>query len=108
MRHDWPGNIRELENVLERAVALEATPTVLIESLPPTIRGGSGRGRRGTRPRLNCRRPALISRRTSKRSSAAISPRRSQRAGGVQVKAAELLGMSFRSFRYYVKKYNLR
>ena len=29
-------------------------------------------------------------------------------AGGVQVKAAELLGMSFRSFRYYVKKYNLR
>ncbi len=30
------------------------------------------------------------------------------RAGGVQVKAAELLGMSFRSFRYYVKKYNLR
>jgi two-component system response regulator PilR (NtrC family) len=31
-----------------------------------------------------------------------------RRAGGVQVKAAELLGMSFRSFRYYVKKYNLR
>ena len=31
-----------------------------------------------------------------------------QRAGGVQVKAADLLGMSFRSFRYYVKKYNLR
>jgi len=30
------------------------------------------------------------------------------RAGGVQVKAAELLGMSFRSFRYYVKKYNLK
>jgi two-component system, NtrC family, response regulator PilR len=31
-----------------------------------------------------------------------------RRAGGVQVKAAELLGMSFRSFRYYAKKYNLR
>jgi two-component system response regulator PilR (NtrC family) len=31
-----------------------------------------------------------------------------KRADGVQVKAAELLGMSFRSFRYYVKKYNLR
>ena len=31
-----------------------------------------------------------------------------RRAGGVQVKAADLLGMSFRSFRYYVKKYNLR
>ena len=42
MRHDWPGNIRELENVLERAVALEATPTVLVESLPPSIRAGAG------------------------------------------------------------------
>jgi two-component system response regulator PilR (NtrC family) len=31
-----------------------------------------------------------------------------ERAGGVQVKAAEMLGMSFRSFRYYVKKYKLR
>ena len=31
-----------------------------------------------------------------------------ERENGVQVKAAELLGMSFRSFRYYVKKYNLR
>jgi two-component system response regulator PilR (NtrC family) len=30
------------------------------------------------------------------------------RAGGVQVKAAEMLGMSFRSFRYYAKKYGLR
>jgi two-component system, NtrC family, response regulator PilR len=31
-----------------------------------------------------------------------------ERAGGVQTKAAELLGMSFRSFRYYAKKFNLR
>ena len=31
-----------------------------------------------------------------------------RRAGGVKVKAAELLGMSFRSFRYYMKKYDLK
>ena len=31
-----------------------------------------------------------------------------ERAGGVQVKAAEMLGMSFRSFRYYAKKFNIR
>jgi two-component system response regulator PilR (NtrC family) len=30
------------------------------------------------------------------------------RAGGVQTRAAELLGMSFRSFRYYAKKFNIR
>ena len=42
-RHDWPGNIRELENVIERAVALEATPTILPDSLPPSIRGDAPR-----------------------------------------------------------------
>ena len=31
-----------------------------------------------------------------------------ERAGGVQVRAAEMLGMSFRSFRYYAKKFNIR
>ena len=106
MQHDWPGNIRELENVIERAVALEATPTILPESLPPSIRGDVPRRRRRA-GRGAARSRASISRRTSRRSSAATSPRRCKRAGGVQVKAAELLGMSFRSFRYYVKKYNL-
>jgi DNA-binding NtrC family response regulator len=48
MEHDWPGNIRELENVLERAVALEATPAILPDSLPPNIRGEVARG--GTAP----------------------------------------------------------
>ena len=53
MEHDWPGNIRELENVLERAVALEATPTILPDSLPPGIRGRSAErlaAHRSTRP----------------------------------------------------------
>ena len=45
LHHDWPGNIRELENALERAVALEATPTILPDSLPATIRGESPRSR---------------------------------------------------------------
>ncbi|MBW8863025.1 MAG: sigma-54-dependent Fis family transcriptional regulator, partial [Acidobacteria bacterium] len=39
VRHDWPGNIRELENVVERAVALEPTPAILPDSLPAPIRG---------------------------------------------------------------------
>src|SRR5438067_2600264 len=42
-RYDWPGNIRELENTIERAVALEATPTILVETLPRTVRDGSAR-----------------------------------------------------------------
>jgi two-component system, NtrC family, response regulator PilR len=42
-KYEWPGNIRELENTIERAVALESTPTVLVDSLPPAVRGDAGR-----------------------------------------------------------------
>jgi two-component system response regulator PilR (NtrC family) len=105
----WPGNIRELENAMERAVALERTPTILPDSLPEQLQDER-------------RAPAVAPAATSapvlgegfdleghvqhiEREYIAEALRR---AGGVKVKAAELLGMSFRSFRYYTKKYNLK
>jgi two-component system response regulator PilR (NtrC family) len=103
--HDWPGNIRELENVLERAVALEATPTILPESLPPSIRGA---GPRNGTPADGLPDSGFDLEAHVKQIECTYISEALQRAGGVQVKAAELLGMSFRSFRYYVKKYNLR
>ncbi len=106
MQHAWPGNIRELENVIERAVALEATPAVLLESLPPAIRGGtprSGATSPETLPEIGFDLEAHV-----KEIERGYIAQALQRSGGVQVKAADLLGMSFRSFRYYVKKYNLR
>ena len=48
--YDWPGNIRELENVLERAVVLADGPAITVEDLPPELRKSS---RRGLRPRLH-------------------------------------------------------
>jgi two-component system response regulator PilR (NtrC family) len=106
MRYDWPGNIRELENVIERAIALEATPSILPESLPPAIRSSEPRAAAVTGEPL----PAAgfdLEAHVQEIERTYIA-QALERAGGVQVKAAELLGMSFRSFRYYVKKYNLR
>jgi two-component system response regulator PilR (NtrC family) len=107
MQHEWPGNIRELENVIERAVALEATRTILPDSLPHSVRG--------ERSRLGATAAADILPESGfdleahvKEIERGYIAEALKRAGGVQVKAAELLGMSFRSFRYYVKKYNLR
>jgi two-component system, NtrC family, response regulator PilR len=105
--HDWPGNIRELENVIERAVALESTPTILADSLPANIRGDATprpvNGPMEALPESGFDLEAHV-----KEIERSYIAEALKRAGGVQVKAAELLGMSFRSFRYYVKKYNLR
>jgi two-component system response regulator PilR (NtrC family) len=104
--HDWPGNIRELENVLERAVALEGTPAVLPSSLPPALCGDTARS--GTQPVESLPASGFDLEAHVKEIEMSYIAEALKRAGGVQVRAAELLGMSFRSFRYYVKKYNLR
>ncbi len=110
--YDWPGNIRELENTIERAVALESTPAILLDSRPRTVRGEALRPvaaaaaaavADGALPAAGFDLEAHVQQIERGYLAEAL-----KRAGGVQVKAAELLGMSFRSFRYYVKKYNLR
>jgi two-component system response regulator PilR (NtrC family) len=121
-QYAWPGNVRELENVIERAVALEQTAAVLPETLPPHLRAHAPEGRLKAAPTgvpdphgrlaaptglpeiedgfdLEARGEEFY------RHYIALAL---ERAGGVQVKAAEMLGMSFRSFRYYAKKFNLR
>jgi two-component system, NtrC family, response regulator PilR len=110
VQYDWPGNIRELENVIERAVALEATPSVLADSLPTAVKGeASPRVGNGAPAPADSLPPSGFDLEAHvKQIERDYIAQALQRAGGVQVKAAELLGMSFRSFRYYVKKYNLR
>jgi two-component system response regulator PilR (NtrC family) len=107
VQYNWPGNIRELENVIERAVALEATPAILADSLPASIRGDTA-PRAGVPPVEALPDAGFDLESHVKGIERGYIAQALQRAGGVQVKAAELLGMSFRSFRYYVKKYNLR
>jgi len=106
--HDWPGNIRELENVIERAVALEGTPTILPDSLPASIRHDAAKGAAGAPSPDKLPASGFDLEAHVKEIEMSYIAEALKQAGGVQVKAAELLGMSFRSFRYYVKKYNLK
>jgi transcriptional regulator with PAS, ATPase and Fis domain len=104
--YDWPGNIRELENVIEHAVALEQARVILPGSLPESIRSDVRRSATALVAMLPDHGFDLEEHvQGIEREYLAQAL---QKAGGIQVKAAELLGMSFRSFRYYAKKYNLR
>jgi two-component system response regulator PilR (NtrC family) len=107
--HSWPGNIRELENAMERAVALEPTPTILPDSLPEIL--GSV-PQTAPDPRVSPASQALPEGFDLEGHVEGIVREKIvealRAAGGVKVKAAELLGMSFRSFRYYTKKYDLK
>ncbi len=56
--HDWPGNIRELQNYVERAVILGTGSELLVEHLPPQLRGQSAP--RPIRPRSGSADPAVL------------------------------------------------
>ena len=109
--YDWPGNVRELENTMERSVALETGKLISVAVLPEKI----------SRPGSN---------QTSESFEASNTPGHIPATGidlekhvqemerayivsaleacdGVGTRAAELLKMSYRSFRHYSKKYNI-
>jgi len=111
--YDWPGNVRELENVIERAVALEQTESILVDSLPPHVAGWAA-SRSSVVP-ADASGPAPLPAIGEGFDLEAHGEElyryyitlALERSGGVQTRAADLLGMSFRSFRYYAKKFNI-
>ena len=106
LAHTWPGNVRELENVMERAVALAASDEVRAENLPPSL------------PQRGAPAPPAVSiwqvppggldlEEVVTEMEQALMRDALEKAGWVQTKAAELLGINFRSFRYRARKYGL-
>jgi two-component system response regulator PilR (NtrC family) len=103
-RYDWPGNIRELENVIERAIVLGTSDTLTAESLPGNLR----RPREETDVTIEIPGSGLDLEATLDRIEHRYIQLALERTGGVQTRAAELLGVSFRQFRYKLQKHALR
>ena len=108
--YEWPGNVRELENTIERAVALESSKKITVESLPDRIRnhfaenvGEEGQNGDGTSlPEHGLNLEEHIQHIERAYLLAAL-----ERSGGVRTRAADLLKISYRSFRHYAKKYGV-
>jgi two-component system response regulator PilR (NtrC family) len=102
--YGFPGNVRELENVIERAVALCRGPRIGLDLLPPALL------ERRSAPRLTAAAPQngggnldeLVSNYERGLLLDAL-----RHAGGIKKRAAARLGISFRSFRYRLEKLGL-
>jgi two-component system response regulator PilR (NtrC family) len=95
----FPGNVRELENMVERAVALTQNETIGAESLPPSVLEPAPRGAAAKLPLEGSNLDSLVN--DFERGLLEEALRQSR---GVKKRAAQLLGISFRSFRYRLEK----
>jgi two-component system response regulator PilR (NtrC family) len=101
--YDWPGNVRQLENTVERAVALETSDQLHVE-LPAerTKTRAAGGPAPAAIPADGIDMERYVA--SIERSLLESALRQSE---GVQTRAAELLKLSYRSFRHLLKKYEI-
>jgi len=101
LRHTYPGNVRELENLVERAVVLSRSSLITSRDLPFHLKEGAAEINDGSFPTgLN------LSEQVDALEKRLIGQALSE-AEGVQTRAAEKLGISERVLRYKLKNYGL-
>jgi two-component system response regulator PilR (NtrC family) len=105
-KYDYPGNVRELENMIERTVALEGGQTILPESLPPMVNTMSGR-KMASSHEIEVTSDGVDLDKIMGQIEKELLIKAIHQANGVKKKAAKLLNITFRSMRYRVEKYNL-
>lgn len=105
-KYDYPGNVRELENLIERTVALEGGATILPESLPPMVNTSSGR-KMASSNEIEIGDDGVDLDKVMGQIEKELLVKAIHAAGGVKKRAAKLLHISFRSMRYRIEKYNL-
>ncbi|MBU4261392.1 MAG: sigma-54 dependent transcriptional regulator [Proteobacteria bacterium] len=102
--YEWPGNIRELKNVIERCVVLETLEIIKPENLPAELTGGFSRGELQEAKHINLPEEGISLEEVEKD----LIRQALERVGGNQTKAAKLLNISYDTLRYQVKKYDLK
>ncbi|MBM7114122.1 sigma 54-interacting transcriptional regulator [Archangium primigenium] len=104
--YSFPGNVRQLENVVERAATLADGDILTPASLPPSLRGEAMPGAAATAADIMLGGGFSLERHMDEAERRYLVAALTQ-AGGVKTRAAELLGLTFRSFRYRLAKHGL-
>lgn len=103
--YPWPGNVRELENAIEHAIAVsrEGNGLVRLANLPEAVTGlRAAEHNRIEFPEEGINFEIQMAGVEKRYLAEAL-----RQAGGVRSRAAELLNMSYRSFRHYAKKHGI-
>ena len=108
--YEWPGNVRQLENTIERAVALETSDELHVEmpkerSKARAAAAGAGVTSNGATADVPVDGMDMENYVAGIEKDLLRSALR--QANGVQTRAAEMLKISYRSFRHLMKKYEL-
>jgi two-component system response regulator PilR (NtrC family) len=104
--YDYPGNVRELANVLERAVTLAEGEVIEAAVLPPSVRGAAP----GPAPAASATaipEDGIDLQAHLDRIERALLEQALARTGGVKTEAARLLSLTFRSLRYRLAKFGI-
>jgi len=100
--HDWPGNARQLRNVLERTVLLQDEDVIEVRSLPPEIAGARERARIAAGAFVLPSEGVDLEELERDLIRQAL-----EQSGGNKSRAARLLGLSRDTLRYRVEKYGM-
>ncbi|GFH62560.1 MAG: NtrC/AtoC/ZraR-like transcriptional regulator [Candidatus Desulfovibrio kirbyi] len=101
--YEWPGNIRQLENVVESCMVLVPGAVIDVDNLPPEIRNEEAQFKSA----VDLLPVQLDLADTLEKIEAALIRRALVRSDLVQVKAAECLGISKSLLQYKLKKYGI-
>lgn len=102
MEHEWPGNIRELENCIERAMILTEGNEITLTSLPRTVKKSAQ-----DNSVLSLPVDELSIKKLSRSLEESLIKRALEKTGGNRTHAAKLLEISHRTLLYKLKEYNL-
>lgn len=101
MKYNYPGNVRELENIIERAVVLNRGKVITLGDLPINIKGFK------EEKSITTSREGTLTEQVEALEKQLIYDAL-QESEGNQTKAGKLLGLTERNLRYKLKKYNIK